>query len=416
MQLNLWSGGPTLTLAGYWQWGNVLPDDPADTQAFGYRFDDGTTGSVMTHAYPAEYAMPLDENALIDGLLDAPAVVGGQAGLIEVNVERTANGVPYVYSLMKIKQEPSGVQYNLTLHLHADHIQQVQGFFVEGDTTGVRDATVHEIARQNQWLREPTTDDQTGGWARDPYTGLSSGLVMNMSELPDFDGQFPTHPLSMAREVVAAVRASWIVEARRSISTAIGSRKNMDVAALDMSDKPGKATHRRALVFSEIEELRRKGLNQTEIANMHGVSRQAVSQQKIKYGGVKTTRQIVNEAWPWKTTGLHGKSAAYQRLRDHGEFIASGGREMSDYKLRRHAAWLKMMRANDFVLEFDPNIPPTAGVAPTGGFAYRKRDLQIDGLDLLIRVNEFTNLTPEGRRLWSYAPGTSPHEIGLDGG
>lgn len=112
MQLNLWSGGPTLTLADYWQRGNTLQDDPPDTQVFGCRFDGGATGSVMTHACPADYAMPLDENALIDGLLDAPAVAGGQAGLIEVNVERTASGVPYVYSLMKIKQEPSGVQYN----------------------------------------------------------------------------------------------------------------------------------------------------------------------------------------------------------------------------------------------------------------------------------------------------------------
>lgn len=168
--------------------------------------------------------------------------------------------------------------------------------------------------------------------------------------------------------------------------------------------------------FSQIEELRRRGLNQTEIADMHGVSRQAVSQQKIKYGGVKTTRQIVNEAWPWTTTGLHGKSAAYQRLRDHGEFIVSGGREMSEYKLGRHAAWLKMMRRNDYVLEFDPNIPPTPGVAPTGGFAYRKRDPQTDGFNLLIRVNEFTTLTPEGRRLWSYAPGTSPHATRSDAG
>lgn len=117
-----------------------------------------------------------------------------------------------------------------------------------------------------------------------------------------------------------------------------------------MSGKKYKtATHRKALIFSQIEELRRRGLNQTEIADMHGVSRQAVSQQKIKYGGVKTTRQIVNEAWPWTTTGLHGKSAAYQRLRDHGEFIVSGGREMSEYKLGRHAAWLKMMRRNDYV-------------------------------------------------------------------
>lgn len=197
----------------------------------------------------------------------------------------------------------------------------------------------------------------------------------------------------------------------------MGLWSNHDAVEVDMGGKAYKtATNRKALIFSEIEELRRRGLNQTEIADMHGVSRQAVSQQKIKYGGVKTTRQIVNEAWPWTTTGLHGKSAAYQRLRDHGEFIVSGGREMSEYKLGRHAAWLKMMRRNDFVLEFDPNIPPTPGVAPTGGFAYRKRDPQTDGFDLLIRVNEFTTLTPEGRRLWSYAPGTSPHATRSDAG
>ncbi|MCX8557902.1 MULTISPECIES: hypothetical protein [Mycobacteriaceae] len=179
-----------------------------------------------------------------------------------------------------------------------------------------------------------------------------------------------------------------------------------------MSGKAKKAAHSRALVFGEIEELRRKGFNQTEIANLHGVSRQAVSWHKTTYGGQKSTRQIVNQAWPWETTSSHSKSVAYQRLRDHGQFIAAGAREMSDFKRGRHAAWVKMMRENDFVLEFDPNIPPTPRIAPGGGFAYRKRDPRLDGFELLIRVNEFTNLTPEGRRLWSYAPGTSPHAIG----
>lgn len=169
----------------------------------------------------------------------------------------------------------------------------------------------------------------------------------------------------------------------------------------------GGRIQKRSLVFGEIEELRRRGFNQTEIADMHGVSRQAVSWHKITYGGVKSTRQIVNKAWPWETTAQHGQAAPFQRLRDHGEFIASDGRGMSEFKLKRHAAWLKMMRDNDYVLEFDPNIPPTPGVSPAGGFAYRKRDPQVDGFDLLIRVNEFTTLTPEGRGLWSY-PSASP--------
>ncbi len=208
MRVNLWGGGPTLALAEYWQQSGLLPDDPPGTQAFGYLFSDDATGTVTTRPYPTKYAMPLDKDQMIDGLLEADAVVAGQAGLIEVDVERTSSGVPFVYSLMKIKQESGGVQYNLTLHLHAEHVQQVQGFFIEGHTTGVRDAAVYEIARQNNWLHEPTADDPMGGWARDPYTELKTGFVMNMSELPDFDGQFPAHPLSMAREVIGAVRAS----------------------------------------------------------------------------------------------------------------------------------------------------------------------------------------------------------------
>lgn len=64
-----------------------------------------------------------------------------------------------------------------------------------------------------------------------------------------------------------------------------------------MSGKKYKtATNRQSLVFGEIEELRRRGFNQTEIADMHGVSRQAVSWHKTTYGGAKSTRQIVNEA------------------------------------------------------------------------------------------------------------------------
>lgn len=208
MHVNLWAGGPVLDLADYWQRGNVLPEDPPGTKTFGYSFSGGGMGPVTTYPLPAEHAMPLDKDEVIDGLLHMSDFVSGEAGLIEVGVEHTASGVPYVYSLMKVKDAPSGVQYNLTLHLHAGHVQQVQGHFLEGDTTGLRDTTVYEIARQRDWITEPTTDDPTGGWARDPYTGVRTGFVMNMSELPEFDGQFPTHPLSMAREVLGAVRLS----------------------------------------------------------------------------------------------------------------------------------------------------------------------------------------------------------------
>lgn len=162
---------------------------------------------------------------------------------------------------------------------------------------------------------------------------------------------------------------------------------------------------RQPLVFGVIEDLRRRGFNQSEIADMHGVSRQAVSWHKVTYGGRLTTRQIVNKAWPWKTTKLHGKSKAYQRLRDHGEFIVTGGHGMSDDKIKRLESWWRKLRDENIVVEFDPSFPPERGVSPYGGFAYRKR-IPEDG-DLIIRVNEFTNLSEKGAKIWRF-PAVDP--------
>jgi len=156
------------------------------------------------------------------------------------------------------------------------------------------------------------------------------------------------------------------------------------------------------LTIGVIEELRRKGYNQTDIAEMHGVTRQAVSWHKVEYGGELNTRQIVNQHWPWVTTKKQGASTAYQRLRDHGEFMATGGKGMSEGKLKRLQTWLNYLREQQVVLEFDPELPPEPGLSPHGGFAYRKR-LKSDA-DLLIRVNEHTNLTPEGRMIWRFPP------------
>ncbi|QBJ00259.1 immunity repressor [Mycobacterium phage Pharaoh] len=165
----------------------------------------------------------------------------------------------------------------------------------------------------------------------------------------------------------------------------------------------GKTHARQALLPSVIEELRRKGFNQSQIAEMHGVTRQAVSWQKQTYGGSLTTRQIVNKAWPFKTTNLHGKSKPYQRLRDHGEFMRTGSfKTMSEEKTRNLKKWWKKLRDENVVLEFDPNIPPQPGMAG-GGFRYVPR-LPSDG-DLLIRVNEYTTLTDEGELIWCWPPG-----------
>ena len=208
MQISLWSGGPTLKLADHWQPMRTLPDDPPDLQVFGFKLHDGVSGFLMMHAIPADEAMPLDQQQVIEGLRRADAVVAGEAGLIDVGAARTASGIPYVYSLMKIPGEQSGVHYNLTLHLVGERALQVRGNFDEGDLTGTREAFVYEMARRGNMLHEPTEDDPTGGWARDPFDYSTAGFVMNMSELPDFDGQFRSHPLTLARELLRNIADS----------------------------------------------------------------------------------------------------------------------------------------------------------------------------------------------------------------
>ena len=37
------------------------------------------------------------------------------------------------------------------------------------------------------------------------FSTSTTGFVMNMSELPDFDQQFPGHPLTMARELLRSI-------------------------------------------------------------------------------------------------------------------------------------------------------------------------------------------------------------------
>ena len=150
------------------------------------------------------------------------------------------------------------------------------------------------------------------------------------------------------------------------------------------------------LSLAIIEDLKRKGYNQTQIAEMFDVTRAAVSWHKVTYNGTKTPREIVMESFPWTVPSAMTQCSAYRRLRDHGEYMATGGKGMKFDRVQRLQGFYKTMQ--DHVLEFDPEIPPQPGFAKHGGFALRPRTPQ-DG-DLLIRVNKHTTLSDEGRMIW----------------
>lgn len=159
-------------------------------------------------------------------------------------------------------------------------------------------------------------------------------------------------------------------------------------------------TKKPKISLAEIEALKRKGLNQTQIAEMYGVTRSYISWVVRTYGGTLTPRQQAAENWPWDVPQPMSKASCYRRLREHMEYMVTGGRGMPEDQLSRLRGFYKKLRDENVVVEFDPNLPPEEGVSPTGGFAYRNRLPEDD--DLLIRVNEFTNLTEQGRRIFRF--------------
>ena len=41
------------------------------------------------------------------------------------------------------------------------------------------------------------------GWFKDPYdNSFKKGLLMNLSEKPEYDAMFPNHPLSILRNII----------------------------------------------------------------------------------------------------------------------------------------------------------------------------------------------------------------------
>ena len=157
-----------------------------------------------------------------------------------------------------------------------------------------------------------------------------------------------------------------------------------------------------ALTIGAIEELMNKGYNGNEIADMFGVSRQAVSWHRKNYTSTRTPRELVNEHFPWKVPHELNQQSPYRRLRDHGEYMATGGKGMSADKLQRLRTFYRKLINGNLVVEFDPTLPPVPGVANKGGFAFRSRKAR-DG-DLIIRINNYTVITDEGRMIWRLPP------------
>lgn len=151
----------------------------------------------------ADKAMPFDgKQTVIDGIHECLA---DNQGLIEVNSGKTKRGYDYIYSIVKtIRDNFEGALYFLRMNVGNDsNIIEIQATFEEQGVTGERESYCVSFAQNAELVT--ISDDKLVGWSEDPYDpSYEKGIPMNLSEREGVDAFFPDHPLSQAREFIAA--------------------------------------------------------------------------------------------------------------------------------------------------------------------------------------------------------------------
>lgn len=185
-----------------WQQLETMPDDPEETIALGKMT---SMAQCFVRIYPIRdvQVMPFDNTkVVIEGIHQSLA---NSQALIEVNNGRDSNGCRFIYSIIKNRLEPSGVQYFLRAHIEIGIrgvVSEINGFFDESGTTGLRDSTIYQLA-VNKGIILPGSSNH---WQRDPYDAtFDRPYLMNMSENEEFDKCFPEHPLSLSRKLIQTI-------------------------------------------------------------------------------------------------------------------------------------------------------------------------------------------------------------------
>lgn len=129
-------------------------------------------------------------------------------GVVSVDVlETRINGsrIPYVRSIFKIPQQPTGMGYIGTLTFpFAGFSFELRVVSREDGMTGMREAVIGgEMMKSGVVTIDPKTMS-IQGWNRDPYDPTVKGPVLrNLSEDERYDARFPDHPLSRTRAILA---------------------------------------------------------------------------------------------------------------------------------------------------------------------------------------------------------------------
>ena len=189
--------GVNIFIPEYYKKVDSMPGDPENSVPYEVQTENAGCIAFLS-AVDYSRQLPREKDELISGIRH---FLAENQGLIKVDV-----GKDYVYSIVKNLREPRGVQYILTYQRFCeDFILNVQAFFEEAGTTGIRDTMVYALCR-NEGLLGDDDENPLAGWTQDPYDAeITKGALMNLSEQEQFDEQFPGFPLSVCREFINCV-------------------------------------------------------------------------------------------------------------------------------------------------------------------------------------------------------------------
>ncbi|WP_158881943.1 hypothetical protein [Amycolatopsis anabasis] len=140
-----------------------------------------------------------------------------------------------------------------------------------------------------------------------------------------------------------------------------------------------------------------QGLSPTEAAKALGESKQLINYHLSK-ANYKSPVRVAQENIPWKDISPeHKHTEPFNRVLNHLEYVATGGRRMSKTKRQRLRQWYDRLKRFEVVLVHDPNIPPSPGMK-AGGWDYVPRLPEDD--DLIIRVNKYATMSDEAYELF----------------
>lgn len=184
----------------------ILPGWTEKAPGEGMRYWHDSDGDVIALAvFPKQPSYPFESNETEQRKWCRAEAEAKRAGLIEVRTtpSKIRPSASFIYKILEI---PAYI-YVGQLIASVDGASVVWTVVArEHGTTGVREAVVTTNLMKSGKL---TLDSYKQSWAQDPYDptyhGVDRSVLRFMSDDESYDAQFPKHPLSKVRQVLAAL-------------------------------------------------------------------------------------------------------------------------------------------------------------------------------------------------------------------